>query len=150
MNKLNEELLRSSVRAFEGLGFLLPSEDVNTVQQAAPLEVECAVRFHGPSNGKVRVRLFGGLIRTLAENMLGEDAVLEPDAPRQAVQEVVNVVCGTFLPALAGPEAIFDLDVPVVGVETAPPRSPSAEVTFGLEEGRAEVALFLDAPEVCS
>ena len=69
------------------------------------------VGFHGPFTGAVRLEMSAAVLPMLAANMLAMDG--EPGRVLQmdALGELANIVCGNVLPALAGPRAVFNLDI---------------------------------------
>lgn len=81
---------------------------------AAPAEPMLAARmgFDGPLRGTVALAVPAPLARELAANVLG----VEPDdgeaMPGDALKELLNVVVGNLLTALAGEAPVFDLTIP--------------------------------------
>jgi hypothetical protein len=77
--------------------------------------------------------------------MLGEDEPPSERWQRDALCEIANVICGNALPVIAGAKEVFHLSAPQF-IEGAPENGekPAAEAHVGLEEGRADVLLFLD------
>ncbi len=145
---LAPRLQQAAASTFEQLGFLFADPSLTEDQADLTTEAVARVRFSGPYEGTLEVRLAGGLLPVLATNMLGTHGTPEPDVAMDALGEVSNVICGNVLPLLAGAEAIFDLQAPEVtgGAEGAPPPLPEAavEVSLGLEGGRADIALVYD------
>jgi CheY-specific phosphatase CheX len=72
--------------------------------------------FSGDSEGSLALAVPTKLCSEIAANVLGVDA--ETDLPdgqaSDALRELLNVVCGHVLTALAGGKAVFDLSVPTV------------------------------------
>ncbi len=147
--KIVEALYRAAILTFEELGFMLPVTDLDELQQYASPDFAARVDFHGPFTGHLIVQLGGGVLPILAANMLGEEK-----APVQAMQldalgEITNIVCGNLLPEIAGADKVFHLDAPfscpafdLPGVDAETP--PDAEAHLGLEQGRADVLLFME------
>ena len=53
----------------------------------------------------------------LTENMLGLDegeAEISSDDQADALKETINVICGNLLPAIAGKDAVFDIQPPEI------------------------------------
>jgi CheY-specific phosphatase CheX len=154
-SSLDSTLQQAAISTFEDLGFLFAepevaeSEVAESEEAARPVPPRVAVRsrvdFVGPMRGQVVVDLSADVMRALAENMTGMDVGDDAAICHDAVGELANVVCGNLLPALAGPRAVFDLGAPRVSEIPSPeePSTPSASVRLGVEEGRAEVRLFL-------
>jgi hypothetical protein len=81
--------------------------------------------------------------------MLGVD---EPPATAQqydALGEIANVICGNLLPRIAGPQAVFQLSPPRLldDLSVVPEMvlSLAVEAQLGLEHGRVDLRLFVDA-----
>lgn len=135
-----------TAQTLETLCFFYPDAQISDVQESAPLDGAMSVRFEGPFNGRVVVRLSGGLLPLLASNMLG-DVDGDLHMQRDALAEVANVICGNLMPLIGGSERAFVLraPIPVVDLPHVLPH-PAATVRFGLEHvGRVDVMLYLDA-----
>ena len=142
-NFAETSLLRVASSTFEDLGFLFADRELSEAQRSAALEGAVSVSFTGAFEGRVEVRIFGGVLPVLAMNMLGEDEPPSPSVQCDALGEMANVICGNLLPQLAGSREIFRLSAPAPAAkETA---SPTVSAVFGLEQGRAEVLLFAEA-----
>ena len=134
-----------TAQTLETLCFFYPDTEISEAQQNAPLDGAMSVRFEGPFNGRVVVRLSGGLLPLLASNMLG-DVDGDLHMQRDALAEVANVICGNLMPLIGGSERAFVLrsPIPVVDLPHVLPH-PAATVRFGLEQvGRVDVMLYLD------
>ena len=134
-----------TAQTLETLCFFYPDPEISERQEKAPLDGAMSVRFEGPFNGRVVVRLSGGLLPLLASNMLG-DVDGDLHMQRDALAEVANVICGNLMPLIGGSERAFVLrsPIPVVDLPHLLPR-PAATVRFGLEQaGRVDVMLYLD------
>jgi hypothetical protein len=139
-------LRRAATSTFELLGFLFATEEIDGEALDRPLAVRGVVEFHGPVEGCLELRLTGDLVPELAANMMGTDEVPDEATCRDAVGELVNVICGNLLPELAGYDAVFDLTPPLVGADADPlPRRGQlvAEEQLGVEAGRAELRMWM-------
>ena len=127
---------------------MLPDRELSARQQAAGPDAAVSVGFRGPFEGRLVVRAFGGVLPTLAMNMLGEEEAPPAALQRDALGEVANVICGNLLPAIAGSREVFRLDAPVPeGPEAAAPGAPLlSSAVLGLEDGRAEILLYATPP----
>ena len=124
---------------------VLPDLEPSGEQRAAPLARGVRVAFAGPFAGALTVRVSDDVAATLAANMLGVDAVGGDDRlVRDALGEVANVICGNLLPELAGRAAVFHLGAPEA-LAAGAAGAARAAVTLGIDAGRAEVALLVDA-----
>jgi CheY-specific phosphatase CheX len=81
--------------------------------------------------------------------MLGaESEEISPDQQKDALKEATNVVCGNFLPEIAGPEAVFHIDAPVLHpgdytVECG--EGPYICVPLNIEEEPCSISFCADA-----
>ena len=143
-NPLETELYRAAARTFEELGYMLPMPDEEPGERQ--VDVVASVAFHGPRHGRVLVGCPGGLLPALAANMTGEDEVASGVQQLDALMEVTNVICGNFLPAVAGSSHVFRMQAPEVFEAALLPGlgPPRVRTTVVLDEGWAEVMLFID------
>ena len=151
-NAWKTALLQATVLTFEELCFLFPDREPNQQQANARVDVAVQVAFSGLFNGALIVRLCSGLMRGIAANMLGEDAI--PSATKQldALGEVANVICGNALPRVAGVYQVFRLGAPIVIVPDVAYDACEmvilAEVQLGLDDGRVDVMLLAEPSAV--
>jgi CheY-specific phosphatase CheX len=147
MNRLQTHLFNVSVRVFEDLGFLLPSPILDEEQSHANLDAGVSVNFSGPANGTLCIAVSRDVLSALAANMLGQDTPPEEALQQDALREVANVICGNLLPHIGGLDAVFDIGTPQVGdpreIRTAIHGLPTIAQAIGLENGRAEIQLYL-------
>ena len=110
------------------------------------------VDFTGPFGGQLFVAISNDMLAPLASNMLGLDPGEEaPEGvdPVDALKELLNVICGNLLPALAGDEVVFHIGAPVLLDSPALPESIPDRQFAGLtdllfDEGQACLKLFVD------
>lgn len=110
-------------------------------------DIAATMQFHGPFSGQLTLRVNSSLLPVLIQNMLGE--LEESDSPdakaKDALCEVLNMICGNLLTNWQGEDAEFNLSPPeIVSTETVLP-APQASVVFSLEGTRAEVEVFSNA-----
>ncbi len=147
-NKIQKALFKAAALTFEELGFIFSENTIDGRRQNAEEQAAVSVDFHGPMNGKLVLRLYGNLLPGLAANMLGTDEPPTPNLQNDALGEIANVICGNMLPEIAGFKAVFQLSTPQIfsrvgtgsGMTQHP---PAAAVCLGLEDGRADVFLFI-------
>ncbi|MDD2237994.1 MAG: chemotaxis protein CheX, partial [Kiritimatiellae bacterium] len=73
------------------------------------------IEFSGPFSGRLSLVASPSFCSLLAANVLGmEPAELTVEHAEDALRELVNVICGELLVALAGKAVIFDLSAPVL------------------------------------
>jgi CheY-specific phosphatase CheX len=131
------------------LGFILPSFDLNDAQKRARPDAAVEITFRGIFSGRLVLTVSGPILAVVVGNMLGED---ESEMPREAqldaLGELANVICGNVLPEIAGDRETFSLTPPVLLAEIPGPSAAWAgivgEVRVGLDDGRAEVRLYLE------
>lgn len=147
MNRLQTNLFNVGLRVFEDLGFMLPTAELNSEQANATFQAGVSINFFGPLNGTLVLQLNGDILPILAANMLGEDE--PPPLPQQhdALKELANVICGNLVPLISSTEAVFDLGGPEIRdipfeIDADGPAA-AAQQTIGLENGAAELWLFL-------
>jgi hypothetical protein len=139
--KLETELYKAAILAFEGLGFLLPTPEIDEQQLNARVDAAVSVDFEGPFSGKLLLRVSGGLLPIIATNMLGEQKIPSKALQHDALGEIANVICGNMLPAVGGSKHVFHVGAPQIADIIDVP--PVAEVQVGLGTGRADLLLFV-------
>jgi CheY-specific phosphatase CheX len=145
-NSWKTELFQAVALTFEELCFLFPDAEMDAQQRHAPVDAGVRIAFKGPFAGELVVKVCGGLLPSIAANMLGEDESPSEAQQQDALGEIANIICGNVLPRIAGPREVFQLGVPQIDAsedtdgEVA--MSPAAEVQLGFERGRVEVQLF--------
>jgi hypothetical protein len=96
----------------EGFAFMFvepPDEEVPPPD--GPL-LAARMGFSGPRAGTVLLAVPEPLARELAANVLGVEPDDDAAMPGDALKELLNVVVGNLLTALAGDEPVFDLTIP--------------------------------------
>jgi chemotaxis protein CheX len=140
-------LYRAGELTFEELGLIATNEELDEAQREARPAAAACLRFNGVIKGQLRVILCGDVLPELAANMLGEAAHPPVEVQRDALGELVNVICGNFLPLITNPREVFRLSLPclagVLEVCGNCDYVPAGKVSIGLEGGRADVLLFL-------
>lgn len=140
-NSWDQPLQAATLSTFEDLALVVPTGDPDEAQAARPLVPGVAVAFRGPLAGRVTVHVTDDVLRVIGANMLGEMDDPAPEVLRDALGEVANVIAGNVLPAVAGREKVFDLAAPAAA--DVPADRPAAVCRFGIDGGRAEVAVYL-------
>ncbi len=149
--QLDEVLARVAEEVFEALVFMFPVEEEEADENEARAETTVRVTFNGPISGALLVAVPVEMLPVLSTNMLGIDyeGPPRPDGEDDALKELANVICGNLLPVIAGAEAVFRVHAPEVverglAVETGRGLAPTARASLTLDEGKAEVSLFVD------
>lgn len=151
MSTYDQQLQQVAEETFENLAFMLVMPDDEPLDADGP-QVTCEVDFSGPFGGRLYLRVSQMMLSPLASNMLGLDFDSDPPSPVQqndALGELLNVVCGNVLPAIAGTEPLFNVSAPKVLEDADLPtewqgRQPAGAVHLELDSGSAELVLFLD------
>jgi CheY-specific phosphatase CheX len=144
---LKRSLWEAASSTFEQVVFLFPEPEPSEAACLAPVEAAAHISFHGPFTGTLLLKVAGGVLPTLAANMLGEE---EPPAEwlqLDALGEIANIILGGVLPLIA-PEQSFEQTPPAFQTGTVTTTeaisAPAATTRVGLEHGRAELLLFLE------
>jgi CheY-specific phosphatase CheX len=140
-------LFNAAAMTFEELGFMFPISDLDELQLYAQADAAAKVDFEGPFSGTLVVQVCGGILPILTANMLGDADCPSEQMQQDALGELANIICGNLLPEIAGPEEVFHLRAPATyssSHSAASKRVPAAEVRVGLEQGRADLLLFVD------
>jgi hypothetical protein len=146
-NNAAKVLIESSIKIFAQLSFQLACTELSEQQKNAAVRAAACVEFTGPLTGRLVLRVAGDAADLIAANMLGQDQEISAAMRRDAVKEVANVIAGHFLPAYSGSPAPFRLLASSLSPEE-PSAAPDggrqeASVSFGIDEGRADLALYL-------
>lgn len=139
-------LYRVTEEVLEQLAFIFsfPEEDRPPIR--GPEAIGARVSFDGPFAGALHLRVSRDIGPELAGNMLGVEAEeTTPEQRTDAVKELINVICGNLLPAIAGKRAVFNVDPPALLPETEieAPVEPLAEARLSLEEGECDILLVI-------
>jgi CheY-specific phosphatase CheX len=110
---LDGPLAIAAAQAFEELGYFFV-EHLDADAPALRDGAAAAVEFSGPMRGTLVLSVGEGILPSLAANMLGADVAPDDAMQLDALGELANVICGSVLPALGGPRAIFALAAPRV------------------------------------
>jgi CheY-specific phosphatase CheX len=137
-------VFESAAHVFETSAFMsvYPWEDGNELPMP---DIAATMSFSGHSNGNLTLQLVSRVLDMLAENMLGEPPEGEDadEKRRDALKEVLNMICGNFLTQWAGEDPVFELSPPsIVEIDSPISNEGSAipvSVLFNLEETCARI-----------
>ena len=143
---------QTAARILEELVFLFttPVDDPEAKQTDAMTATK--VTFTGPLSGTLVMRLSNRVLPELTANMLGldnhDDITLEDQLG--SLTETLNIICGNFLPELAGKKEVFDIGQPMVITENDVSDFHNGNMTIshvilGLEEGLCRLDLFINS-----
>jgi CheY-specific phosphatase CheX len=140
---MEQALYQATIMTFEELGFMFPTPDTNVLELDPKTTSTISITFHGEFDGRLVLQVESSMLPTIAENMLGEEIPLEEEIQRDALGEIANVICGNALPLIAGKKAVFKLSAPHFIHEFERDEEPKAKAHLNLEEGRAEVSIYI-------
>ena len=140
---MKQALYQASTVTFEEFSFIFPAERDADSEVSAKDCLNIAIDFAGPLNGKFVLRIEREVLPAVAANMLGEDAPFGEEILCDVAGEIANVICGNALPAIGGKDAVFNLSAPQQIAPADFSEKPSAEAKLEMEEGRADVLLFI-------
>jgi chemotaxis protein CheY-P-specific phosphatase CheC len=154
MNRQNNEILsRVVAETLEQLAFLFSFPADGEAETAIDSGVAARVLFAGPFSGALVIIVSSQVLSELTANMLGVDGEDETTSEQKddALKETINVICGNLLPAIAGKQAVFDIDAPEIitedeeikgAVETHEGLPPTSEVILEIDGEPCRVCLF--------
>jgi len=140
------QLYPTAAATFEELAMLFPSDVLTEEQEQLPLAAGVSVRFYGPKSGRLEIRTSADIVPALAANMLGADSAVDLQLQRDAFGELGNVLCGNVVSAMTNGNGVFHLHPPRHLDPSQIDNEIEANeecVNIGLDEGRAQVRLFL-------
>ena len=115
-NEIQSQLCKTFTEVVEQLTFMfgdvVPKEEVDS---PGTLFTLASMSFSGDLVGSLEVAVPSEITAEIAANILGVDAEdIETEAMmNDALAEMLNVVCGHVIMAMAGTDANFKLDAPV-------------------------------------
>jgi CheY-specific phosphatase CheX len=151
---LKEAVIASTMHVLETSAFMSawPCAETEQPDQLPLPDIAASMTFRGHCRGRFTLRLSSALLPLLTENMLGEaeEAGAPGEKGRDALKELLNMICGNVLTAWQGDAPVFDLSPPEILDETAAPETAPGEIIhFVIEETRADVEItLLDAVPV--
>lgn len=155
MKVFQAKLSSTAKKVFEDAAFALidmPEEIGGTGGAATELYV--GMGFEGPFKGRMAMSASEELAPMLAANMLGVDED-DPDAEEKgadALKEILNMLCGNLLPAVAGTDAEFRMQAPenisrerFLEFESRPDDPLSFSENLFVEGYKVRISLVLDS-----
>lgn len=149
-SKLDQTLRDVAEEVFESLAFVLLMPDQDGPPSSDNIgKAVASITFSGPFGGALFLSISEQMLPMIAANMLGLDFDETPTDVQQqdAFKELLNVICGNLLPRIAGTEAVFDVQKPMIVPDGQVPQThqqqpPVATAQLNLEDGAAELACF--------
>ena len=155
--KIKSILARVTSETLERLAFIFTfADDERDIDGPEPA-VAGRVDFNGFFAGSLLIRVSSSCIHELAVNMLGldDDDEISAEDQRDAFKEMLNVICGNVLPAIAGSQVEFKIGSPEILTEPATAAelkdaNPECIVRLMLEEGFCDIYFFVEGglPEI--
>lgn len=146
--QIKDIIYRVTEEVLEKLAFIFssPEEDRENISDDA--SVAACVSFTGPFTGSVVMTITSDTLPELAENMLGFDTEeTTVDQQHDALKELINVICGNLLPAIAGKQVVFNVDPPEIlsdSVVRSDGQKPVSVAKLALEDGQCDIILFVE------
>lgn len=141
---MNQALYQAATLTFEELGFMFPIEAADPAGIAAKTCATVSVSFAGEFRGELILKVEKSVLPLMAANMLGEDTPPDEAMQMDALGEIANVICGNTLPMIGGKKSVFRLSAPKPVETTDQYGDANAKALFDLDEGKAEVLLYLN------
>lgn len=141
---MEQALYQAAILTFEELGFMFPVENGDETDIEASNSFNVSVGFDGTIAGRLVLQVDNGVLPVLASNMLGIEEPLGEELMCDVLGEFANVICGNALPTIAGKQEIFKLQPPQIINHVKFAEKPSAEARLELDEGRANVWLYVN------
>ena len=141
----------------EKLAFLFTFPDDERGGDGQDPAIVGRVGFNGHFDGSLLMIISESVIPELAANMLGldDDADISSVEQQDALKEILNVICGNVLPAIAGEKVEFNIEAPeIISQKTAAKlnkkNKPDCVVRLALEEGFCDLyfAIQGELPEL--
>lgn len=146
MNEKAKEILTTvTIKTLKHLAFIfLSPEEENRGSMSESMAV--CISFSGPISGRLVLKMSPVVGLELTANMLGIDEdIVTSEQQYDAMKETINVICGNILPAIAGNQTIFHIDVPdIVGNENEIEEKSEAVAKLSVDDERCELYLFVD------
>lgn len=150
MNRYDPQLTQVAEQTFEALAFMFPLGEDAPADVDADARQTAVVTFAGPLKGAMAISLGCEMLEPLAANMLGLEPPETPSAEQQrdALRELLNVICGNLLPLIGSPTDVYDVHAPQVLEGGAIPDtlegcSPHGRADVLLDTGLAQIQLYL-------
>ena len=148
--KIKSILARVTSETLERLAFLFTFADDERDNDGPKPAVTGRIKFSGFFAGSLLMRVSSSGIQELAVNMLGldDDDEISAEDKQDAFKEMLNVICGNALPAVAGKQVEFRIDPPEILSEAAfatvlSGANPECIVRLMLEEGFCDLYFFV-------
>ena len=135
------KLFKAAALTFENMGFMFPTVELNDTQKDAQFDTGTYVIFNGPKKGRLALKIYGDILPLITNEILGEDEAPPRSLQQDALGELINVVCGNYLPEMCESDQVFKIEPPqvleedVVYVKNS--NKTENHVELGLASGKA-------------
>ena len=149
-NQFKEILGKVAAETLQSLAFMFAFPEDERDYIDIDSTVAASISFTGPFTGTLALAVSDQVLPKLADNMLGTEGEIPLSQEQDAFKELLNVICGNVLPAIAGKQVIFKIDVPKIlaieeyaelidGCKTA------SMAKMDLDEGQIDLYLVIDS-----
>jgi CheY-specific phosphatase CheX len=150
MENYNEILFQTVHETLESLAFLFSFSGEENGDLIDDSRLFAHVIFTGPFSGQLLLSISESILNELVQNMLGIESNREIsiDKIHDGLKELLNVVCGNLLPALAGKQVIFHINFPTIISEEEyqtliQKQPPFSQARLDFESGKALFSLLI-------
>jgi len=151
---LEEQLAQTAAKTLEDLTFFFATPERWEATDISGDDYILGAAFNGDFEGYLVFICPPLAGREMTANMLGMDDAesVSSDQVQDALKEVINIICGNILPAVAGAKAMFNISPPEIldsGQEPEFGRNapPVGRAKLDLEGEPGYLFLFVDDPE---
>jgi chemotaxis protein CheY-P-specific phosphatase CheC len=150
--QIKETLCRVAEGVMEKLAFMMSFPETEEISDSDEHLSAAGISFSGVLKGTLIVAVSAQMLPKLTGNMLGldDDEDTTPEQEQDALKELINVICGNFLPDI-GKQYAFHIEPPqiIIGdpqtyLKTVSPNSIPISVTLTMEEGRCYLFLAME------
>jgi chemotaxis protein CheY-P-specific phosphatase CheC len=148
--KIKNILAAVTSDTLEKLAFLFVFPDEERDSDGPRPVIVGRVEFNGFFSGSLVLRMSSSVLAELSANMLGvdDDAVVSHEDQQDAFKEMLNVICGNLLPAIAGDHVVFNIKAPEIILEEDTKtemgeENPMCVERLTVEDGFCDVYLFI-------
>jgi CheY-specific phosphatase CheX len=145
---IKQRLHRVAEEILEKLAFMFsfPEDDRDETDYESALAA--SVSFTGPFSGALVMVVSDQILPELTGNMLGidDDEGTSLEQRHDALKELINVICGNLLPAIAGKHSIFHVNAPTIlpeGTKITNDDKPVSVARLSIEDEPCDILLFV-------
>ncbi len=149
--QIKETLYSVAEEVLEKLAFIFSFPEEERELMDYNDAVIARVSFKGPFMGTLTMAVSADAIPEIAGNMLGLEDNFDATTEQQydALKELINVICGNLLPAIAGKQTVFNVEAPniisaddVMISEDTP--KPASVAKLDMDDGQCDLMLYLE------